>query len=37
MPFSTGVTLARSHTCTLSMRGSGADTVATWLSGIIEP
>ena len=34
---STAVTLARSHTCTLSMRGSGAETVATWFSGIIAP
>ena len=37
MPFSTAVKFDLSHTCTLSMRGSGADTVATWLSGIIEP
>ena len=29
-------TLERSHTCTDSMRGSGADTVATWFSGMLR-
>ena len=35
--FSTGPTFERSHTCTESMRGSGAETVATWLSGMLAP
>ena len=35
--FSTGPTLERSQTWTDSMRGSGAETVATWLSGMFAP
>jgi hypothetical protein len=35
--FSTGVTFDLSQTCTESMRGSGAETVATWLSGMFAP
>ena len=34
--FSTGWTLDRSHTWTDSMRASGTDTVATWLSGMLR-
>ena len=35
--FSTGWTLERSHTCTESIRASGIETVATWLSGMLAP
>ena len=35
--FSTGWTFERSHTCTESIRASGVDTVATWLSGMLAP
>ena len=33
----TAPTFDRSHTCTVSIRGSGAETVATWLSGMCAP
>ena len=35
--FSTGPTFDLSHTCTDSMRGSGAEIVATEASGMLEP
>ena len=35
--FSTALTFDRSQTCTDSIRGSGAETVATWLSGMLAP
>ena len=35
--FSTGWTFDRSHTCTVSIRASGTETVATWFSGMFEP
>ena len=35
--FSTGPRFDLSHTCTDSMRGSGALTVATWFSGMFAP
>ena len=34
---STACTLLLSQTFTEMVRGSGTDTVATWLSGIFEP
>ena len=32
-----GCTIERSQTCTVSMRGSGTLTVASWLSGMWVP
>ena len=37
MAFSTAADHGRSQTWTLSMRGSGTFTVATWFIGIGEP